>query len=134
MKKQVKTMNLEKNSGYVLFINLILITLIGLFIPLLIQQQKLNYRILNNRITAAQNKEAVESALQYQLYFFKKEDLLLNKSINFSEEIKVKIKGKEDADFIYLSAELDSEISYNAEMTLEKENLKIVNKIIYRSE
>ncbi len=127
-------MNLEKNSGYVLFINLILITLIGLFIPLLIQQQKLNYRILNNRITAAQNKEAVESALQYQLYFFKKEDLLLNKSINFSEEIKVKIKGKEDADFIYLSAELDSEISYNAEMTLEKENLKIVNKIIYRSE
>lgn len=127
-------MNLEKNSGYVLFINLILITLIGLFIPLLIQQQKLNYRILNNRITAAQNKEAVESALQYQLYFFKKENLLLNKSINFSEEIKVKIKGKEDADFIYLSAELDSEISYNAEMTLEKENLKIVNKIIYRSE
>lgn len=134
MKKQVKTMNLEKNRGYVLFINLILITLIGLFIPLLIQQQKLNYRILNNRIAAAQNKEAVESALQYQLYFLKKENLLFDKYINFSEEIKVKIKGKEDDNFIYLSAESDSEISYNAEMTLEKENLKIVNKIIYRSE
>lgn len=127
-------MNLEKNSGYVLFVNLILITLIGLFIPLLIQQQKLNYKILNNRIAAAQNKEAVESALQYQLYFLKKENLLLDEYLNFSEEIKVKTEGKEDDDFIYLTAELDFGSSYNAEMTLEKDSLKIVNKIIYRSE
>ncbi|TDO92277.1 hypothetical protein DFR79_10690 [Halanaerobium saccharolyticum] len=127
-------MNIEKNSGYVLFINLILITLIGLFIPLLIQQQKLNYRILNNRITAAQNKEAVESALQYQLYFLRKDNLLLNEELNFSQKRKVKIEGKEDDNFIYLTAELDSEISYKAEMKLKKDSLKIVNKIIYRSE
>ncbi|RAK11042.1 hypothetical protein C8C77_10320 [Halanaerobium saccharolyticum] len=127
-------MYIEKKDGYVLFMNLILITLIGLFIPLLIQQQKLNYRILNNRISAAQNKEAVESALQYQLYFFEKENLLLDEDINLSEEIKITIKGKEDDNFIYLTAEIDSGIPYIAEMTMEKESLKIVNKIIYRSE
>lgn len=127
-------MNGDNNSGYVLFLNLILITLIGLFIPLLIQQQIINYRILNNRITAAQNKEAVESALQYQLYFLKKENLLLDEKLYLSEKIEVKLKGKEDDNFIYLAASLNDQIPYIAEMKLEKENFKIIKKKIYRSE
>ena len=65
-------MKINNQSGYILFINLILITLIALFIPLLLQQQRLNFRILNNRISDTQNKMVVESALQYQLYYFKK--------------------------------------------------------------
>jgi len=127
-------MDINQNSGYVLFINLILITLIGLFIPLLIQQQKINYHILNNRITAAQNIEAVESALQYQLYFLKNENLLLDEIIKFDGKIEVKIKGKEDHKFIYLAAEMENDSSYTAQIKLEKESRKIVEKIIYRSE
>lgn len=127
-------MNLNNNSGYVLFLNLVLIMLIGLFIPLLIQQQKINYRILNNRINAAQNKEAVESALQYQLYFLNKENLLLDEKLNFNKKISIKIKGKEDDKFIYLSASLEDEIPYNADMKLEKDSKKIIEKKIYRSE
>lgn len=127
-------MNLNNNGGYVLFLNLVLIMLIGLFIPLLIQQQKINYRILNNRINAAQNKEAVESALQYQLYFLNKENLLLDEKLNFNKKISIKIKGKEDDKFIYLSASLKDEIPYNAEMKLEKDSKKIIEKKIYRSE
>jgi len=127
-------MNLNNKRGYVLFINLILITLIALFIPLLIQQQKINYRILNNRIISSQNKEAVESALQYQLYFLKKENLLLDEKLNFNKELVVTIKGKEDDNYIYLTAKLNDGISYNAEMKLEKESFKLVEKKIYRSE
>jgi len=127
-------MNLDNNGGYVLFINLILIMLISLFIPLLIQQQKINYQILNNRITAAQNKEAVESGLQYQLYFLEEENLLLDQKLDLNQKLEVKLKGEEDDNFIYLSASLNDEIPYSAEMKLEKESLKIIEKKIYRSE
>lgn len=127
-------MNIKNNRGSVLFINLILITLIALFIPLLIQQQKINYRILSNRITAAQNKEAVESALQYQLYFLKEEKLLLDQKLQFNSQIEINIYGREDDKFIYLSAGLNNKTPYNAEMKLEKESLKIIEKKIYRSE
>jgi general stress protein 26 len=127
-------MDNKQDRGYVLFINLILITLIGLFIPLLIQQQKINYQILNNRITAAQNMEAVESGLQYQLYFLNKENLLLDKTIKFNDKIELILKGREDDNFIYLSVSLDDDIAYDAEMKLEKESRKIIEKIIYRSE
>lgn len=127
-------MDNKQDRGYVLFINLILITLIGLFIPLLIQQQKINYQILNNRITAAQNMEAVESGLQYQLYFLNKENLLLDETIKFNDKIELILKGREDDNFIYLSVSLDDDIAYDAEMKLEKESRKIIEKIIYRSE
>ena len=127
-------MKLSGNRGFVLFINLILITLIGLFIPLLIQQQKINYRILQNRITASQNIEAVEAGLQYQLYFFKEEELLLAENLQLNSQLKVELLGEEDDNFIYLTASLAGSIPYNAELKLEKESLKIIEKKIYRSE
>ncbi|PUU89781.1 MAG: hypothetical protein CI947_1395 [Halanaerobium sp.] len=127
-------MNLSGNRGFVLFISLILITLIGLFIPLLIQQQKINYRILQNRITASQNIEAVEAGLQYQLYFLKEEGLLLAESLELNSQLKVELLGEEDDNFIYLTASVAGSIPYNAELKLEKETLKIIEKKIYRSE
>ena len=127
-------MDNKKNKGYILFINLILITLIGFFIPLLIQQQKLNYKILNNRITAAQKMEAVESGLQYQLYFLKQENLLLDERINFNKDIELILKGREDDKFIYLTVSLSDGTAYNAQMKLEKESRTIIKKKIYRSE
>lgn len=125
-------MKFKNNKGYVLFLNLILITLIGLFIPLLIQQQKINYKILRNRKIAAQNREAVESGLQYQLYFLKQNELLLDEELVFNEEIIIKIKGEEVGQFIYLTARLDDRSTYTAEMKLEKEELNIIEKINYR--
>ncbi|MFW5687035.1 MAG: hypothetical protein ACOCXL_02480 [Halanaerobium sp.] len=89
---------------------------------------------MSNRITAAQNKEAVESALQYQLYFLKEEKLLLDQKLQFNSQIEINIYGKEDDKFIYLSAGLNNKTPYNAEMKLEKESLKIIEKKIYRSE
>lgn len=64
-------MKFNNQAGYILLLNLLLITMISLFIPLLVQQQKLNFMILNNRKKSAQNREIVDSALQYQLYHFK---------------------------------------------------------------
>ena len=127
-------MKFNNQSGYILFINLILITLIALFIPLLIQQQKLNFRILNNRAAAAQNKEAVESALQYQLYYLQNENLLLEDKIILDGKLEIAIKGEEDDNYIYLKAELIGEPIYRSEMKIEKESLQVINKKIYRSE
>lgn len=127
-------MKLNNQAGYVLFLNLILITLIALFIPLLIQEQRINYRILNNRIKAAQNKEAVESGLQYQLYILKKENLLCDEKIMLNNKIKLRIKGEEDLDFYYFYTYLDGLIPYTAEMQINKDDLKILDKKIYRSE
>lgn len=127
-------MKFNNQSGYILFLNLILITLISLFIPLLIQEQKINYRILNNRIKAAQNKEAVESGLQYQLYILKKDDLLCDEVISLDKEIQLRIKGEEDADCFYFYTYLDGVIPFTAEMRINKDNLEILNKKIYRSE
>ena len=127
-------MKLKNQSGYVLFLNLILITLIALFIPLLIQEQKINYRILSSRIKAAQNKEAVESGLQYQLYVLKKDNLLCDEVIMINNKIKLRIKGEEDQDFFYFYTYLDDLIPYTAEMKIDKGDLKILDKKIYRSE
>jgi len=127
-------MKITNQSGYILFINLILITLIALFIPLLLQQQILNFRILNNRITDTQNKEAVESALQYQLYYLKKENLLLKDNIILNSKFEIAIQGEEDENYIYLKAELVDDPSYRSEMKIEKESLKVINKKRYRSE
>ena len=127
-------MKLNSQSGYVLFLNIILISLIALFIPLLIQEQRINYRILDNKIKAAQNKEAVESGLQYQLYILKKENLLCDETIMINNKIKLRIKGKEDLNFYYFYTYLDGLIPYTAEMQINKDDLKILDKKIYRSE
>jgi hypothetical protein len=127
-------MKLNNHAGYVLFLNLILITLIALFIPLLIQKQRINYRILDNRIKVAQNIEAVESGLQYQLYILKKENLLCDEKIMINNKIELQIKGEEEPDFYYLYTYLDGLIPYTAEMKINKDDLKILNKKIYRSE
>jgi len=127
-------MKLNSQSGYVLFLNIILISLIALFIPLLIQEQRINYRILDNRIKAAQNKEAVESGLQYQLYILKKENLLCDEIIMINNKIELRIKGEEDQDFFYFYTYLDDLIPYTAEMQINKDDLKILDKKIYRSE
>lgn len=126
-------MKFNNNSGYILFINLILITLIGLFIPLLIQQQNFNFKILNNRIISAQNIEAVESGIQYQLYYLKKENLLLNEKINLNEQLQVFVRGKEEGEFIYLKASLVDQVTYLSELKIRKENLEIIYKKTYRS-
>ncbi len=127
-------MKIKNQSGYVLFLNLILISLIALFIPLLIQEQKINYRILSSRIKAAQSKEAVASGLQYQLYIMKNDNLLCDETIIINNEIELRIKGEEDSDSFYFYTYLDDLIPYTAEMQLNKDDLKILDKKIYRSE
>lgn len=127
-------MKLKNQDGYVLFLNVVLIILIALFIPLLIQQQKINYRILSSRVRASQNKEAVESGLQYQLYFLKNKSKLCDQKIYLNHEIELSLKGEEDSEFIYLYTYLDDLIPYKAEMRLRKEDLEIIDKKIYRSE
>lgn len=127
-------MKINKESGYILFLNLLLITLIALFIPLLIQQQRLNFKILNNRKKSAQNQEIVNSALEYQFYFYKTKEILLKDSIVLNKKFKVFILGKEVDKFIYFKAKLSSDPCYEAEMKIRKNSLEVIYKKIYRSE
>lgn len=121
----------NNNSGYVLFINLILISLLGLFIPLIIQQQYINYRILSSRIKVLENKTAVESAVEYQRFLLKN-NKLADDEVFIYNKLRIKISGEEGERNYYLKAESRSDIPYICQMTVKKDNLKIINKKIYR--
>jgi hypothetical protein len=64
----------------------------------------------------------------------KNENLLCDKKIILNNKIELRIKGKEDNDFFYFYTYLDDLIPYTAEMRLKKDDLKIIDKKIYRSE
>lgn len=123
----------KNEKAYILFINLILITLLGLIVPLLIQQQLINFKIINNRILVLKNKTAVESALEYQLYLLKEDQILLNETFKFNQA-EIIINGKEEENHYYLKAKIKNEIPYNSEMIVEKDNFNIKKKITYRSD
>lgn len=127
-------MKFNNQAGYILLLNLFLITIISLFIPLLIQQQKLNFIILNNRKKSAQNREIVDSALNYQLHYFKNKKTLLDDVIILENKFKVFVLGKEVDDFVYFKARLNNNPVYESEMKIRKSDLKIIYKKIYRSE
>mgnify|MGYP006288361961 CR=1 FL=1 len=120
-------------NGYILFINLVIITLLGLFIPLLIQQQQINFKITQGREKAVESREAAEAGLEYQLYLLEKENRLVDEEIYLKENLKIKVKGKEDDNFIYLHALVGKNNPYFSEIKISKESLKIINKIIFRS-
>lgn len=121
----------NSESGYILFINLILISLLGLFIPLMIQQQYINYRILNSRIKVLENKTAVESAVEYQRFLLKN-NKLADDEIFIHNNLRIKLSGEEGETEYYLEAESRSDIPYLCQMTVKKDGLKIINKKIYR--
>ena len=121
----------NNKSGYILLINVILISLMGLFIPLMIQQQYINYRILNSRIKVLENKVAVESAVEYQRFLLKN-NKLVNDEIFIHNDLKINISGKEEENQYYLEAESRGDIPYICEVTVSKDNLRIINKKIYR--
>ncbi|ADO77028.1 hypothetical protein [Halanaerobium praevalens] len=127
-------MKFNNQAGYILLLNLLLITMISLFIPLLVQQQKLNFMILNNRKKSAQNREIVDSALQYQLYHFKEKKILLDDQFILENKFKVFVLGEEDDDFVYFKARLNNNPAYESEMKIRKSNMETIYKKIYRSE
>lgn len=119
-------------KGYVLFVNLIFIALISLFIPLLIQQQQLNFRILNSRVEVLKLKSAVESAVQYQLYNLKEKNMLLDQDLKLNNGVKVEILGREELDFYLLRAEILTDIAYISELKVAKNNYEILAKKTFR--
>lgn len=127
-------MNFKKQAGYILFLNLIVICLIALFIPLLIQEQLINYKVLDSRIKTAQLKEAVESGLEYQLYFLKNDKLIKKEKIKLKSKLIVSVEGREDNNFYYLVSFLEKPYSYSAEMKVSKKDLKVIYKKIFRSD
>lgn len=125
---------MKENKGYILLLNLILITLLGLLIPLLIQQHQINFKITNNRATASQHQEAAAAGLEYQLYFLEKKSILIDQELSLKEDLKINLKGEETADYYYLRASVGKDNQYLSEMKIDKENLSIINKKIYRSD
>lgn len=125
-------MSEKYEKGYILFINLILISLIGLFIPLLIQQQQLNFRILNSRTELLKLKTAAESAVEYQLFNLREKNKLMDEEFILNKEIKINILGKEEIDFYLLKAEILADISYISEMKVDKVNHSILTKKTFR--
>lgn len=122
----------NQEKGYILFINLILISLIGLFIPLLIQQQQLNFKILKSRIQVLKLKTAAESAVEYQLFNLKEKNRLFDQVFIFNQNLKIKIIGKEEADFYLLRAEILDDIPYISELKVDKSSFSVLAKKTFR--
>lgn len=122
----------NQEKGYILFINLILISLIGLFIPLLIQQQQLNFKILKSRIQVLKLKTAAESAAAYLLFNLKEKNRLLDEVFIFNQNLKIKITGKEKNGYYLLRAEILEEIPYISELKVDKSSLTVLTKKTFR--
>lgn len=126
----------QNDKGYIIYLNLVLISLIALFIPLLIQQQYLNHQISRQRAYSSQNRAAVEAGLEYILYQINAGvELPLAEELYLAEELKVNIRGEEGEEYNYFYSESTNKNNkYLIEITVDKENLSIINKKISRGD
>lgn len=126
----------QNDKGYIIYLNLVLISLIALFIPLLIQQQYLNHQISRQRAYSSQNRAAVEAGLEYILYQINAGvELPLAEELYLAEELKVNIRGEEGEEYNYFYSEATNKNNkYLIEITVDKENLSIINKKISRGD
>ncbi len=127
---------MKKEDGFILFLNLMLISLIGLFIPLLIQQNQINYRITTQRALSSQQRAAAESGIEYLL--FKLEDdpqLPINEEIALKKDLKIRVSVEEgDTSYRLSSISTGDSDYFIIEAAVEKGSLKIIEKIIRRSD
>ncbi len=124
------------DSGYVLFLALMIISLIGLFVPLLIQQNQINYRITADRALLSQYRTAAEAGIEYLLYKLENNvELPFSEEIILDEQIKISVSGEEGDNCykLFSSAGEDSK-KIIVEVSVEKEGLNLYDKIIRRSD
>lgn len=124
------------NKGYIIYLNLVLISLIALFIPLLMQQQYINYKISRQRVYSSQNRAAAEAGTEFLLHQLNAgAELPLADELYLDEDLKVNIRGKAGEEYYYFYSEAANKNNkYLIEMTLDKDNLSIINKKINRGD
>ncbi|SFL09026.1 hypothetical protein [Halanaerobium salsuginis] len=122
-----------KNSGYILILNLILLSLILLFIPILVQIERINFKITNNRQFCSQNKIAALSGIEYQLYLLKDKQTLSKRKLILNDKLTIDIEGGEKNDY-YLLESAAGKIGngYRVIAQIDKENLEVITKTIIR--
>ncbi|ADQ14839.1 hypothetical protein [Halanaerobium hydrogeniformans] len=124
------------NKGYIIYLNLVLISLIALFIPLLMQQQYLNHQISSQRVYSSQNRAAVEAGVEYISYQLAAGvELPLAEELYLDEDLKINIRGEEGEEYYYFYSEAANKNNkYLVEITVDKDNLSIINKKISRGD
>jgi len=127
---------MKKEDGFILFLNLMLISLIGLFIPLLIQQNQINYRITTQRALSSQYRAAAESGIEYLLYKLEDDSQLpINEEIALKKDLKIRVSVEEgDNNYRLSSISTGNSDYFIIEAVVEKDSLNIVEKIIRRSD
>jgi len=127
---------INDDHGYVLFLLLLFISLLGLFVPLLIQQNQINYKITADRALISQYRAAAEAGIEYLLYRLEKNrELPLSEEIMLTEQIKISVSGEEGDNCykLFSSAGGDS-TKFIVEVSVGKEDFVLLNKIIRRSD
>ena len=127
---------INDNSGYVLFLAVMLISLIGLFVPLLIQQNQINYKITADRALLSQYRAAAEAGIEYLLHKLENNaELPLSEEIELAEQINISVRGEEgDSCYKLYSSAGEESTKFIVEVSVGKEDLVLLNKIIRRSD
>jgi hypothetical protein len=127
---------INDNSGYILLLALMLISLIGLFVPLLIQQNQINYKITADRAVLSQHRAAAEAGIEYLLYKLENNaELPISEEIMLAERINIRLRGEEaDSYYKLLSSVGEESRKIIVEVSVGKEGLNQFNKIIRRSD
>jgi hypothetical protein len=124
------------NGGYVLFLALMIISLIGLFVPLMIQQNQINYKITADRALLSQYRTAAEAGIEYLLYKLENNaELPFSEEIILADQIKISVNGEEGDSYyrLFSSAGEDSK-KFIVEVSVGKEELNLIDKINRRSD
>lgn len=127
---------INDNSGYVLFLALMFISLIGLFVPLLIQQNQINYKITADRALLSQYRTAAEAGIEYLLYKLENSaELPISEDIVLADQINISVSGEEgDSCYKLVSSAGEDSTKFIVEVSVGKEELNLFNKIIRRSD
>ncbi|MFW6001377.1 MAG: hypothetical protein ACOCQE_03300 [Halanaerobium sp.] len=127
---------INDNNGYILFLALMLISLIGLFVPLLIQQNQINYKITADRAVLSQHRTAAEAGIEYLLYKLENNaELPISEEIVLADQINIRLSGEEaDSCYKLISSAGEESRKFIVELSVGKEELNQFNKIIRRGD
>ncbi|MGM0603314.1 MAG: hypothetical protein ACQESS_08380 [Bacillota bacterium] len=137
--KIVKVINLHKQSGYILIFNILIISLLGIFIPVVAQNNYINYQLSKNKNISARGIQAVEGGAEYVLYLLQNNRQVEKEfSLILDDNLKLDCSfssGNADGKEVYFfSCKTSSKNCCQLSMIINKEDLKIIDKNIARGD
>lgn len=130
---------MHRQDGYILIFNMLIISLLGIFIPVLAQNNYINYQLSKNKDISARELQAAEGGGEYILYLLENNlEIEKNFSLTVDKDISLdcsfdsdNLNGREVYIFICRS---NTKNCCQLTLVVNKEDLKIIDKKITRGD